>query len=543
MSENEPHYITQSKRICKEAGMDPNKIARPKTFMSEQELSRKRTEYHEILSVISYFSKKVLDSLNGTPILIVVSDSQGYLLDMVGDETIKSTVEELGIRIGSHFTQEDVGTNVISLGLQQRHPISLIGTNHYHKHLHEIACYGAAFHYTDEDNLLGTLSIMTPISYQNPLLLTMLSQVVESIERELLLRKQNLKLNILNQIMITRARNGIILTNEKGLITEFNQFAEEISNRKRSSVIGKSIYEFPLTGKYFKRVIELGERYENEELKFTNRSGHLTICLLDVQPIYKEEKMIGVFGQFRDITDRYLMEEKIKESEKKALAGRIAAGIAHEIRNPLTTVRGYLQYLNHQVDEKTSQLFSSLLIPEIDRANKIISDFLRLSKPTYKDLEIISVEQLLMDYIWKFLQSEALLHNVEINLELDHTTNSLPVLCNREELLQVFINLFQNSLQAKGESPLIINIYTKVVDKKVQFIFHDNGKGIPASIQTNIFEPFFTTKDEGTGLGLSVSRKIVETHEGTMHMESNENGTSFVIELPFQNRKDENKWN
>lgn len=535
MSENEPHYITQSKRICEEAGMDPNQIARPKTFMSEQELSRKRAEYNEILSVISYFSKKVLDSLVGTPILIVVSDSQGYLLDMVGDETIKATVEELGIKIGSHFTQEVVGTNVISLALQQRHPISLIGTNHYHRHLHEIACYGAAFHYTAEDNLLGTINIMTPIPFQNPLLLTMLSQVVESIERELLLRKQNRKLNILNQMMITRTRNGIILTNEKGVITEFNQFAEEISNHTRSSAIGKSIYEFPFTGDYFKQVIEFGDRYENEELKFTNKSGQPIICLLDVQPIYKDGKMIGVFGQFRDITDRYLMEEKIKEAEKKALAGRIAAGIAHEIRNPLTTVRGYLQYLEKQVDDNTSHLFSSLLLPEIDRANKIISDFLSLAKPTYKDVKMISVEHLLIDYIWKFLQSEALLHNVEINIELDSKSNSLLILCNREELLQVFINLFQNSLQAKKDSPLIINISTNVVNSKVQFIFRDNGKGIPASIRTNIFEPFFTTKDEGTGLGLSVSRKIIENHEGTMHMESNESGTSIMIELPFRN--------
>lgn len=533
MSENEPYYIAQSKRFCKEIGMDPNKISRPKKFMSEQELHNKRAEYNEILSVVGYFSKKVLNSLIGTPILIVVSDSQGYLLDMVGDQTIKATVEELGIKLGSHFTQEDVGTNVISLGLQQRHPISLIGTNHYHKHLYEIACYGAAFHYTDEDNLLGTVNIMMPISYQNPLLLTMLSQVVDSIERELLLRKQNRKLNLLNQILITRTGNGIILTNEKGLVTEMNQFAEDIYNHTRSSIIGKSIFDLPFTGGYFKRVIEFGERYKNEELKFTTKTGQTVIYLLDVQPIYEEEKMIGVFGQFRDITERYVMEEKIKEAEKKALAGRIAAGIAHEIRNPLTTVRGYLQFLDDHVDKEISHLFSMLLIPEIDRANKIITDFLTISKPTYKEVEKINIGTLLIDYIWKFLQSEALLHNVEIDMNVDLATKSLPILCNREELLQVFINLFQNSLQAKTEAHLKITISTEKVDSKVQITFSDNGKGIPPSIQTKIFEPFFTTNDEGTGLGLSVSRKIVETHDGSMQVNSVENGTSFIIELPI----------
>lgn len=533
MSENEPYYITQSKRFCKEIGMDPNKVSKPKKFMSEHELNNKRTEYNEILSVVSYFSKKVLDSLIGTPILIVVSDSQGYLLDMVGDETIKSIVAELGIKLGSLFTQEDVGTNVISLGLQQRHPISLIGTNHYHKHLHEIACYGAAFHYTDENNLLGTVSIMMPISYQNPLLLTMLSQVVDSIERELLLRKQNRKLNLLNQILITRTGNGIILTNKKGQVTEINQFAEEILNYTRSAIKGKNIIEFPLTGQYFKHAIESGVRYENEELKFTLKNGKTVICLLDVQPIYEEEKMIGVFGQFRDITERYFMEEKIKEAEKKVVAGRIAAGIAHEIRNPLTTVRGYLQFLDDHVNRDISQLFSSLLIPEIDRANKIITDFLTISKPTYKELEKIKIEALLVDYIWRFLQSEALLYNVQVDLIVDEETKSLSILCNREELLQVFINLFQNSLHAKANFPLKIEICTKIVNSKVQITFSDNGKGIPASIQANIFEPFFTTNDEGTGLGLSVSRKIIETYGGSMQVESDENGTSFIILLPI----------
>ncbi|RFU71004.1 EAL domain-containing protein [Peribacillus saganii] len=310
MSEKVPFYITESKRLCKENGMDPNVIASPKKFMTDKELRSKRKSYSEILSVVSYFSNKLLDSLKGTPLLIVISDSEGYLVDMVGDETIKSTVEQFGIKQGSLFTQQDTGTNVISLALQQRHPISLIGDNHYHKFLFEVACYGAAFHYTDEDNLLGSVCIMMPISFQNPLFLTMLSQVVDSIERELLLRKQNKKLNIMNQIMLSRTRNGIVITDEKGITTEFNDFAQKISNRSRKSVIGKRIFESDLTGDYFKRVIEFEEKFENEELKFINNNGEKVVCLFDAQPIYEDVKIVGAFGQFRDITDRYLIEEK-----------------------------------------------------------------------------------------------------------------------------------------------------------------------------------------------------------------------------------------
>ncbi|WP_318505741.1 ATP-binding protein [Bacillus sp. T3] len=533
MTEKEPNYISQSNKMCEESGMNPNEITFPKKIMTEQELFIKRKAYNEILSVVSFFSYKLLDSLKGTPLLIAISDSEGYLLDTVGDETIKATVEQLGIKLGCRFSREDMGTNVVSLALEQRHPVRLIGEDHYHKFLHEIACYGAPFHYTDENNLLGSVGIMMPIAYQNPLFLSMLSQVVDSIERELLLRKQNRTLSIMNQVMLSKSKNGIVITDEAGITTDINTVAEKILNLSRKSDLGTSIYKSAFIGNHFKRVIECEEIFENVELKFNNSAGKPVVCLLDAQPIYEEGKVVGAFAKFRDITDRYLMEEKIKQAEKQGLAGRIAAGIAHEIRNPLTTVRGYLQFLEKDVDPKTSQLFSSLLIPEIDRANKIITDFLRIAKPAAKEFEIIQVQHFLVDYLWKFLESEALLHNIEINVDIHPATKNLSIHCNREELLQVFINLFQNSMQAKGNKPLNIKIKTKLANSHVQFIFSDNGKGIDASVLTHIFEPFFSTKDIGTGLGLSVSQKIVENHHGSIQANSNENGTEFIIELPF----------
>ncbi|NMD72519.1 PAS domain-containing protein [Bacillus sp. DNRA2] len=533
MSIEKPHYIASSNRLCLESGMSPDIIVRPKNFLTEQELIAKKTAYKEILSVVNFFSYKLLDSLKGTPLLIVISDSEGYLLDTVGDAAIKATVEELGITLGCLFSREDVGTNVVSLALEEGHPVKLIGNDHFHKHLFEIACYGAPFHYTDEDTLLGSICIMMPITFQNPMFLSILSQAVDTIERELLLRKQNRALSIMNQVMLSSSKNGIIMTDENGVTTEINAIAEKILNINSETDLGTSIYDSLLIGTYFKSVIETEEIIENIELKFTNANGEQIVCLFDAQRIYEGDKVIGAFGRFRDITDRCLMEKKIKENEKRILAGQIAAGIAHEIRNPLTTVRGYLQFLEKTVDTNTAQLFTSLLIPEIDRANKIISDFLRIAKPTTKEFEILQVHQFLIDYLWKFLESEALLHTIEINLDIHPDTDHLIIHCNREELLQVFMNLFQNSIQAKGHRPLAINIRTKVVDSSVQFIFSDNGKGIHSSDLARIFEPFFSTKDIGTGLGLSISQKIIENHNGTIQAISNEHGTEFIIELPY----------
>ncbi|MCM3744053.1 EAL domain-containing protein [Sporosarcina luteola] len=310
MRNQDAFYIVESNHFCVEAGMDPNIVAKPKRFLSVQELAEKRNSYSEILSVVSYFSNKLLDSLKGTPILVVVSDSNGYLLEIEGDENIKETIQQFGIQLGSLFVREDTGTNVVSLALQQKHPISIIGEQHFHTFLHEIACYGTAFHYTDDNNLLGSVSIMMPIQFQNPLFLTMLTQAVDSIERELLLRKQNRKLNILNQIMMSRTNNGIVLTDENGITTEFNEFAQQLSNTGRETVIGRNIRESPITGTYFKEVLGQGKIFRDEEIQFINQKGKLVVCLFDAQPIHEDGKMIGAFGQFRDISDRHFLQEK-----------------------------------------------------------------------------------------------------------------------------------------------------------------------------------------------------------------------------------------
>ena len=195
IEEEEESYILESKKRCRDLGMNPDKVNLPKNIMTELELAKKREAYKEILEVVNFFGKKILKSLEGTPILIGISDEKGYILDTLGDETIKSTVAQLGIKPGAQFIEEHVGTNVVSLTLKQNHPVQLIGSNHYHTHLHSGACYGVPFHYSDDNRLLGTVCIMTGVILHNPFFLMTLTTVVDSIERELLLRKQSRKIN------------------------------------------------------------------------------------------------------------------------------------------------------------------------------------------------------------------------------------------------------------------------------------------------------------------------------------------------------------
>ncbi|WP_347862316.1 EAL domain-containing protein [Salimicrobium sp. PL1-032A] len=310
MNSTAPNYILRSKERCAEIGMDPDVIPYPKTVLSEEEFLERREEYQEILDVVRFFSDKLLHSLEGTPVLVSVADSQGYLLEIEGDATIKSMIDEFGIAPGSRFTQDETGTNVISLSLQQPEAISLIGTDHYHTFLHEVACYGASFHYIDDDDLLGSLSIMMPIPFKNHLFLTMITQVVDSIERELLLRKRNRQLDIMNQIMLDRTQNGIVITDAKGKTLEFNSFAEELSGFTKDEVIGEDIRMSQITGQYFERVLDQEEIITNEVLPFANQNNEFLVCLFDAQPMYENGKMIGAFGEFRDISEQYSLQKK-----------------------------------------------------------------------------------------------------------------------------------------------------------------------------------------------------------------------------------------
>ncbi|WP_174727821.1 two-component system sensor histidine kinase NtrB [Mesobacillus harenae] len=316
----------------------------------------------------------------------------------------------------------------------------------------------------------------------------------------------------------------IVSINKDGIITMCNLQAAQDLSVNRDDIIGRHIRELlhlPDEKILMLDAIRTGNETINEEIMDKNYGIISTKIIRDEEGVIKR-----VFGVF------YFL-NRFKDFEKQALAGRIAAGIAHEIRNPLTTVRGYLQLLQSREDHDTSELFGSLLIPEIDRANKIITDFLRLARPSQARVEYIKVRDFITEQLGKILNSESLLYNIEVDYELSPESSERMIEIDRDELMQVFINLFRNSLQARESMELTIKIATDIKNDKLEIRFSDNGPGIAYSVLEYIFDPFFTTKSEGTGLGLSVSKKIIENHGGTMKVSTHPSGTIFTILLPI----------
>lgn len=238
----------------------------------------------------------------------------------------------------------------------------------------------------------------------------------------------------------------------------------------------------------------------------------------------------------RDITERKKYEEFLNKVDKLNLVGELAAGVAHEIRNPLTTIKGFMQFFQSTRTYKDE--YFQLINSEFERVESIIYEFLTLAKPHneihFKQENIIEI---LGDVI-KLENTNALLKNVQLQYEFE--SSPLLTLCDKHSLKQVIINILQNALEATNEKGKIrINVQLKQ-DNFIEISCKDNGCGIPKHLIHRLGEPFYSLKEKGTGLGLMICFKIIENHNGTITIESEEGeGTTVIIRLPLLGRKGE----
>ncbi|RYD02904.1 hypothetical protein N752_22220 [Desulforamulus aquiferis] len=247
----------------------------------------------------------------------------------------------------------------------------------------------------------------------------------------------------------------------------------------------------------------------------------------------------GVIGIYTDVTELRRQEERIKEQEKLAVVGQMAAGMAHEIRNPLTSVRGFAQLMSEKknIDQTMLKEYLEIMIKDIDQADGFINHFLQLSRPKPPVKKVSLINALINDFV-RIFESQAFLQGTKVNTQLEDVP---PVTMDANQIKQVLLNLCQNSLQALclgGVLTLTTTYISK--EKMVRIEVIDNGPGISPVNLKRIGIPFFTTKDTGTGLGLSISYSIVDKHQGRIEVESQEgSGTRFSIYYLWTNS---NKW-
>lgn len=228
-----------------------------------------------------------------------------------------------------------------------------------------------------------------------------------------------------------------------------------------------------------------------------------------------------------DLSNQKRLEQEIQRLDRLNLVGEMAAGIAHEIRNPMTTVHGYLQLFKKRSSNPQEQQDLQLMLDELERANAIITEFLALAKNKNNKLVLQSVNNM-VQAVYPLIQAEALLAGNEIFLEL--VPNLPEVLIDSKEMRQVLLNLVTNALQAMKQGK--VTIHTFMEDGKVVLAVEDQGHGIPDAIKNKIGTPFFTTKDSGTGLGMAICYSIVQRHNAKLDFKTGPCGTTFFIRFP-----------
>jgi diguanylate cyclase (GGDEF)-like protein/PAS domain S-box-containing protein len=232
----------------------------------------------------------------------------------------------------------------------------------------------------------------------------------------------------------------------------------------------------------------------------------------------------------RDISERKKVDEFIRKTEKLSVVGQLAAGVAHEIRNPLTSIKGFLQIMQKEAIKPN---YIDIMLSELYDVEKIVQEFLSLAKPPQASKMAPTNINVLLQHVVTLIGTQAVLKNVEIVQEVD---SDLPLIyCDNHQIKQVFINILQNAVEAMTDGGILTIQAVKHDSENIKFRFIDQGCGIEEDRIKSIGEPFYSTKEKGTGLGLMISHKIVQEHGGTIHIKSVVNqGTTIDVILPVE---------
>ncbi|MGG3738064.1 cache domain-containing protein [Aeribacillus pallidus] len=323
----------------------------------------------------------------------------------------------------------------------------------------------------------------------------------------------------------------IYAIDKEGKFTLVNESFAKLLGTETQDLLGKKIDDFQFhidsnLVRVWEEIETIKERFVLEE-EFKDQEGKIRWIETVRLPIFSPNREIDqILFVSTDITERKQAEELLRKSEKLAVVGELAAGVAHEIRNPLTSIKGFMHLLKEECE--THKHYFEIMESELERINFIVNEFLMLGKPQVMNFRQKDVSDLLKD-VMTLLESQAILNNVKMISEFEP---NLPLLyCDENQLKQVFINIIKNAIEAMPNGGKV-KIQAKKKENNLVIRFIDQGCGIPKDRIAKLGEPFYSTKEKGTGLGLMVSFKIIEAHKGRIKIES-EVGQGTTVDLSF----------
>ena len=381
-----------------------------------------------------------------------------------------------------------------------------------------------------ERQFLYNIFIHTISLYATAYLAGYLSSRLEETVERLAEKDTHLRdLEHFNTKVIESLPSGLFTADIEGKVLIFNRAAEKITGMAKNEIIGRPIeHALPFLK------IPVREGRQDEVLNRPDQEKKILGITISILRDASGSET-GFIGIFQDLTTLKELEEEMKNKEKMAAIGELSANIAHEIRNPLASLRGSIEMLREgKIPEKHRDRLMEVAVSETERLNAIVTDFLAYSRPRPLDIQNVDLNLLLGDTLELLRNRTQQTEDIIVRLQCEGV---LLVSLDPLKIRQVFWNLGVNAIEAleKGGE---LTVSTKATQDKVAIIFSDTGPGMSRDNLEKIFYPFHTTKEKGTGLGLSIAHRIVEEHRGRIMVRSNPGlGTTFEIILPRNHEK------
>lgn len=348
--------------------------------------------------------------------------------------------------------------------------------------------------------------------------------------------------------VIDSVGDGVIVLDGDGTVILLNPVAEELAGVSRRISLGQP---FSVLFREDTLLLEMADKSASSGMSISDhenivfkRGGRITPLSVTVSPLLLADgSRAGTIVLLKDLTNIRDLEAAVRKADRLSTIGTLAAGLAHEIKNPLGGIRGAAQLLEMELAEDDElRECTQVVLKEVQRVNRIVEELLDLASPRSLNLVGVNLHKILAHIV--FLQQQAT-EGKSITFQRHLDPSIPPILADEGRLTQLFLNLIKNAVEAVGENG-VIAIASRVVSeytmtqkgerrsRMVAIEVSDDGRGIPPEEMESLFTPFFTTKERGTGLGLAICQKIVAEHRGMIRVDSREGkGTTFTIMLPL----------
>jgi two-component system sensor histidine kinase HydH len=333
--------------------------------------------------------------------------------------------------------------------------------------------------------------------------------------------------------VVTSLPVGLIASDKDGNLAFHNSAAERITGLHLSESRGKRLEDMlPNNFCGLKEFLDRDESIFEKEMECVFTEDKIVPVSISASKIINEEgHFIGKVFIIRDLGEIRRLQDEIRRKEKLAAVGRLAAGVAHEIRNPLSSLKGIASYFKNRSDEDSGDKdMAGVMIVEVDRMNRVISELLDFAKPTDIQRRTTDVNTLL-EHSVRLIENEASTKGVSVSLDLNKQPLTAEI--DSDRLSQCLLNLYLNALQSMEKGGRLSVKDYLMNDSYIVIDISDTGPGIEAKQVGQIFDPYFTTKAKGTGLGLAIVHKIIEAHDGNITVRSIiGEGTTFTLQIP-----------